>query len=129
MSSPNVLSKAFKRNLHKKDLCVTKKTKIERSDSSIINEKVNSNIIVNQADKRENIFYNPLKISEDFFSSDLKSAKTSQPYTLINPKFTFVKKFLERRQQRLFTSSLPPQIIQPIPINNSEIPIYYMTLL
>ncbi|CAG8844353.1 17378_t:CDS:2, partial [Racocetra persica] len=103
---------AFKRNLCKKDLRATKKTKIERSDSSIINEKVNSNIIVNQADKRENIFYDPLKhktqsetyqltkdeareyihtrwTSENFFSSDLKSAKTSQPYTLINPKFTF----------------------------------------
>ncbi|CAG8834918.1 23464_t:CDS:1, partial [Racocetra persica] len=61
MSSPNVLSKAFKRNLRKKDLCATKKAKIERSDSSIINEEVNSNIIVNQADKRENIFYDLLK--------------------------------------------------------------------
>ncbi|CAG8838759.1 32570_t:CDS:1, partial [Racocetra persica] len=38
-----------------------KKAKIERSDSSIINEEVDSNIIVNQADKRENIFYDLLK--------------------------------------------------------------------
>ncbi|CAG8711801.1 6172_t:CDS:2, partial [Gigaspora rosea] len=68
-------------------------------------------------------------ISEDFFSSDIKSTKISQPYTLIDPKFTFVKKFLERRQQRLITLSLPPQIIQPTPIDYSEIPIQYMTLL
>ncbi|CAG8791627.1 23705_t:CDS:1, partial [Racocetra persica] len=51
----------FKRNLRKKDLYATKKAKIERSDSSIINEEVDSNIIVNQTDKRENIFYDPLK--------------------------------------------------------------------
>ncbi|CAG8819696.1 22696_t:CDS:1, partial [Gigaspora rosea] len=68
-------------------------------------------------------------ISEDFFSSYLKSAKTSQPYTLINPKFTFIKKFLERRQQRLITLSLPSQTIQSTPIDNSEIPIHYITLL
>ncbi|CAG8827404.1 27012_t:CDS:1, partial [Racocetra persica] len=61
MSSPNILSKAFKRNLCKKDLHATKKAKIERSDSSIINEEVDSNIIVNQADIRENIFYDLLK--------------------------------------------------------------------
>ncbi|CAG8827674.1 14791_t:CDS:2, partial [Gigaspora rosea] len=60
-------------------------------------------------------------ISEDFFSSDLKSTKILQPYTLIDPKFTFIKRFLERRQQR--------QTIQLMPIDNSEIPIHYMTLL
>ena len=60
-------------------------------------------------------------ISEDFFSSDFKSTKISQPYALIDPKFTFIKKFLEKRQQR--------QTIQPMPIDNSEIPIHYMTLL
>ena len=62
MSSRNVLSKAFKSNLRKKDLHATKKAKIERLDS-LINEEVDSNIIVNQVDKRENIFYNPLKVS------------------------------------------------------------------
>ncbi|CAG8715093.1 45928_t:CDS:2 [Gigaspora margarita] len=63
MLSPNVLSKASKRNLRKKDLRATKKAKIGRPNSSIINKEVNStsNIIVNQVDKRENIFYDPLK--------------------------------------------------------------------
>ncbi|CAG8845905.1 19080_t:CDS:2, partial [Gigaspora margarita] len=55
---------ASKRNFRKKDLCATKKAKNERPDSSIIKEEVNSNIIVNQANKRENIFYDPLKIPD-----------------------------------------------------------------
>ncbi len=90
--------------------------------------------------------------SEDFFSSDLISRydKNPQPQTLIDPKFTFIEKFLERRQKRLITQrllqngslsmddinqntyiakSLPPQTIQQIPIDNSEIPMQYMALL
>ncbi|CAG8468951.1 7835_t:CDS:2 [Acaulospora morrowiae] len=98
-------------------------------------------------------------ISEDFFSSDLigrpkhndiKSDKNPQPQTLIDPKFTFIEKFLERRQKRLITQrlledgslsikdinqntyiakSLPPETIQQIPSYNSEIPIQFMALL
>ncbi|CAG8601211.1 981_t:CDS:1, partial [Racocetra persica] len=54
---------ASKRNLRKKDLCATKKAKIEKPISSITNKGNSiSNIILNQADKRENIFYDPLKV-------------------------------------------------------------------
>ncbi|CAG8789899.1 1707_t:CDS:2, partial [Gigaspora margarita] len=80
MSSPNVLSKASKSNLRKKDLHATKKAKIERPDSSIINGEVNSNIIVNQADKRENIFYNPLKHKTQ--SETRQSKSKSREYIL-----------------------------------------------
>ena len=61
-NTPAILSKASKRNLCKKNLRVTKKAKIKKSDSSIINVDTISNIIVNQADKRVNIFYDPLKV-------------------------------------------------------------------
>ncbi|CAG8765039.1 24003_t:CDS:1, partial [Racocetra persica] len=51
----------LQKEFSKKDLHATKNAKIKRSNSSIINEEVDSNIIVNQADKRENIFYDLLK--------------------------------------------------------------------
>ncbi|CAG8840320.1 30367_t:CDS:2, partial [Racocetra persica] len=129
----------------------------------------NSTSNINLADKRDDIFYDPLKhktqsetcystksetreyirtrwISEDFLPEDLKSTKVSQPYTLSNPEFTFIEKFLEKREQRRLsrndllvmnamgpntniTNSLPPQTIQPIPTNNFEIPTQYMALL
>ncbi|CAG8582719.1 13236_t:CDS:2 [Gigaspora rosea] len=39
-------------------------------------------------------------ISEDFLPEDLKSTKVSQPYTLSDPEFTFIEKFLKKREQR-----------------------------
>ncbi|CAG8697103.1 3310_t:CDS:2 [Gigaspora margarita] len=54
-NTPVILSKASKRNLRKKDLHATKKAKIEKPVSSITNE------VDSISDKRENIFYNPLK--------------------------------------------------------------------
>ncbi|CAG8788896.1 15257_t:CDS:2, partial [Gigaspora rosea] len=39
-------------------------------------------------------------ISEDFLPEDLKSTKVSQLYTLSDPEFTFIEKFLEKREQR-----------------------------
>ena len=62
LNTPTILSKASKRNLCKKNLHIIKKAKIEKSDSSISNVDSISNIIVNQADKRVNIFYDPLKV-------------------------------------------------------------------
>jgi len=38
--------------------------------------------------------------SEDFLSNDLKSVNVSQPTSIIDPKFTFLNKFLEKRLQR-----------------------------
>ncbi|RIB23638.1 hypothetical protein C2G38_2170630 [Gigaspora rosea] len=96
---------ASKRNLRKKDLCATKKAKNEWLDSLIINE-VNSNIIVNRADKRENIFYDPLKKSEDFVASDFKSKNDSQSIFLMDPKITLFEKFAERRWQRQVIKTL-----------------------
>ncbi|RIB28823.1 hypothetical protein C2G38_2156925 [Gigaspora rosea] len=118
------MSKASKRNLHKKELCNIKKAKIEKSDSSIIGKGASTfNSSANQIEERTNIFYDSLKhktqsetccttksetrkyirtqwISEDFLSEDLKSTKVSQLYTLSDPEFTFIEKFLEKREQR-----------------------------
>ncbi|CAG8727658.1 21866_t:CDS:2, partial [Gigaspora margarita] len=173
MSSRNThitLSKTSKRNLRKKELRTIKRAKVENPNSSIIKGGYSSfNSSINQIEERTNIFYDPQKhktqsetrcstksetceyirtrwISEDFLSEDLKSTKVSQPYTLSNPEFTFVKKFLEKREQRRLsrnnllvmdttgpnnniTNSLPPRTIQPIPTNDFEIPTQYMALL
>ncbi|CAG8446556.1 10837_t:CDS:10 [Acaulospora colombiana] len=39
-------------------------------------------------------------ISEDFLASDLKPSKVLQPATFLDPQFTFLEKFLEKRRQR-----------------------------
>ncbi|CAG8480045.1 7196_t:CDS:2 [Acaulospora colombiana] len=39
-------------------------------------------------------------ISEDFLASDLKPSKILQPTAFLNLQFTFLEKFLEKRQQR-----------------------------
>ncbi|RIB11970.1 hypothetical protein C2G38_2202061, partial [Gigaspora rosea] len=127
MSSQNksvaLLSKASKRNLRKKDLRAIKKAKFENLDISVVEDNTNSTSNINLADERDDIFYDPLKhktqsetrcstksetreyirtrwISEDFLPEDLKSTKVSQPYTLSDPEFTFIEKFLEKREQR-----------------------------
>ena len=37
-------------------------------------------------------------ILEDFLPEDLKSTKVLQPYILSDPEFTFIEKFLEKRE-------------------------------
>ncbi|CAG8844861.1 18259_t:CDS:1, partial [Racocetra persica] len=62
MSLPNILSKASKRNLRKKELRTIKKAKIEKSDSPIVGEGDSTlNSSANQNEERTNIFYDPLK--------------------------------------------------------------------
>ena len=67
MSSQNksvaLLSKASKRNLRKKDLRAIKKAKFENLDISVIEDNTNFTFNINLADKREDIFYDPLKVS------------------------------------------------------------------
>ncbi|CAG8715968.1 16681_t:CDS:2 [Gigaspora margarita] len=118
-----LLSKASKRNLRKKELRVIKKAKFKNLDiSTIVKDNINSTPNINLANERKDIFYDSLKhktqsetccstknetheyirtrwISEDFLPEDLKSTKVSQPYTLSDSKFTFIEKFLEKREQ------------------------------
>ncbi|CAG8814978.1 137_t:CDS:2 [Gigaspora margarita] len=134
MSSQNmpiILSKAFKRNLRRKEQRAIKKAKFENHGGSIIvaDTDSTSNTIVNQTDEREDIFYDPLRhktqvetrlstedqsreyirslwISEDFLASDLKSVNNSEPINIISPQFTFLEKFLEKRLQRQIVKKL-----------------------
>ena len=53
-------------------------------------------------------------MSEDFLSSDVKSINISHPTTVIDPKFTFLNKFLEKRLQRKIVKGLIDQrLISP----------------
>ena len=45
-------------------------------------------------------------ISEDFLASDLISNNHQQPIVYINPQFTFLEKFLKKREQRLIIKEL-----------------------
>ncbi|CAG8806448.1 35748_t:CDS:2, partial [Gigaspora margarita] len=84
---PVILSKASKRNLHKKDLRATKKAKIKKPVSSITNE-VNS-----ISHKRENIFYNPLKDNSDCnidvgINNSGKKLRVSKKHAIYNKKYS-----------------------------------------
>ena len=52
-------------------------------------------------------------MSEDFLSNDLKSVNISQPTSIIDPKFTFLDKFLEKRLQRKIVKGLIDQRLIP----------------
>ena len=52
-------------------------------------------------------------ISEDFLASDLISNNHQQPIVYINPQFTFLEKFLEKREQRLIIKELLNQKVLP----------------
>ena len=52
-------------------------------------------------------------MSEDFLSNDLKSVNISQPTSVIDPKFTFLDKFLEKRLQRKIVKGLIDQRLIP----------------
>jgi len=52
-------------------------------------------------------------MSEDFLSNDLKSVNISQPTSIIDPKFTFLNKFLEKRLQRKIVKGLIDQRLIP----------------
>ncbi|RIB06738.1 hypothetical protein C2G38_2216305 [Gigaspora rosea] len=68
-------------------------------------------------------------ISEDFLPEDLKSTKVSQLYTLSDPEFTFIKKFLEKREQRRLSQNDLLLMDTIVPTNDFEIPTQYMALL
>jgi len=53
-------------------------------------------------------------MSEDFLSNDLKSVNTSQPTSIIDPKFTFLNKFLEKRLHRKIVRGLIDQRLIPL---------------
>ena len=46
---------------------------------------------------------------KDFLLNDLKSVNISQPASIIDPKFTFLDKFLEKRLQRKIVKGLIDQ--------------------
>ena len=52
-------------------------------------------------------------ISDDFLASDLISNNHQQPIVYINPQFTFLEKFLEKREQRLIIKELLNQKVLP----------------
>ncbi|CAG8533887.1 9616_t:CDS:2 [Acaulospora morrowiae] len=52
-------------------------------------------------------------IFEDFLASDLKPSKILQPTAFLNSQFTFLKKFLEKRQQRQVVRRLLSQGLLP----------------
>ena len=52
-------------------------------------------------------------MSEDFLSNNLKSVNISQPTSIIDPKFTFLDKFLEKRLQRKIVKGLIDQRLIP----------------
>ena len=53
-------------------------------------------------------------VSEDFLATDLISNNHQQPIIYVNPQFTFLEKFLEKRWQRLVVKELLKQgIILP----------------
>ena len=52
-------------------------------------------------------------MSKDFLSNDLKSVNISQPTSIIDPKFTFLDKFLEKRLQRKIVKGLIDQKLIP----------------
>lgn len=52
-------------------------------------------------------------ISEDFLPNDLISNNHQQSTTYINPRFTFLEKFLEKRRQRLVVQELLNQEVLP----------------
>src|SRR5437764_93582 len=52
-------------------------------------------------------------MSKDFLSNDLKSVNISQPTSIIDPKFTFLDKFLEKRLQRKIVKGLIDQRLIP----------------
>src|SRR5213082_688455 len=51
---------------------------------------------------------------EDFLSNDLKSVNISQPTSIIDPKFTFLDKFLEKKLQRKIVKGLIDQRLIPL---------------
>ena len=58
-------------------------------------------------------------VSEDFLATDLISNNHQQPIIYVNPQFTFLEKFLEKRRQRLVVKELlkqgvlPPNCVKP----------------
>ena len=58
-------------------------------------------------------------VSEDFLASDLISNNYQQPIIYVNPQFTFLEKFLEKRWQRSVVKELleqrvlPPNCVKP----------------
>jgi hypothetical protein len=52
-------------------------------------------------------------MSEDFLSNDLKSVNISQPTSIIDPKLTFLDKFLEKKLQRKVVKGLINQRLIP----------------
>ncbi|CAG8835904.1 31260_t:CDS:2, partial [Gigaspora margarita] len=83
MSSPNILSKASKRNLYKKELRTIKKAKIEKSDSPIVREgDFTLNSSANQIEET-NIFYDPLKV-KCAHQQQVKAGKVSLEQTTIS---------------------------------------------
>ncbi|CAG8615189.1 44390_t:CDS:2, partial [Gigaspora margarita] len=142
------LSKVSKRNLYKKEYRAIKKAKFENLDISV-RDNINliSNFIINLVDKRETIFYDPLKYKtqnktckseeelceyiisywkfEDFVASDLKSTNKSQSMVLMDPKLYNSDTSTESKRSLLL------QITQTIYLilNNFQIPAEFINLL
>ncbi|CAG8445528.1 9279_t:CDS:10, partial [Acaulospora morrowiae] len=54
-------------------------------------------------------------VSEDFDAEDLRLVNLSQPFIMISPKSTFIKKFLEKRRERQIANQISIDDISSIP--------------